>query len=120
MKGLAISNSPLIREAHNSLTRCVHLTLHESFRSSRLCSSPADLRGARNALATNSLNALKANKPRNTKPTSPKKTRKPITTKTDTKKENTEESYHFIGYVPAFGKVWELVSSFTQLWRMFG
>ena len=33
----------------------------------------------------------------------------------DTKPENEEESYHFIGYVPAFGKVWELASFIPYL-----
>jgi ubiquitin carboxyl-terminal hydrolase L5 len=81
-----------------------------------LVSSPADLRGARNALATNTLEALKTKKPRGPKSSSPKKSKTPKpAAKSDTIEENVEESYHFIGYVPAFGKVWELVSSFTQL-----
>ena len=81
-----------------------------------LSSSPADIRGARNSLAINTLDALKPNKTR-AKPSTQKnlKTRKP-SAKPDMKEANTEESYHFIGYVPAFGKVWELVSSSARLW----
>jgi len=79
--------------------------------------SPADIRGARNALATTALNALKS-KTRTTKPPPPKtaKTRKPLA-KTDNPVENQEESYHFIGYVPAFGKVWELAGLILYLQR---
>ncbi|KAF7298868.1 Ubiquitin c-terminal hydrolase [Mycena indigotica] len=89
MKGLAISGSPFIRTAHRALAR------------------PSDLRGSLHSAATTTLDAAK-NK---TKPVSkratataskkPKKETKPAA-------EEQEEVYHFIGYVPAQGKVWEL------------
>src|ERR1700683_306086 len=115
MKGLGISNSPMFRKAHNSLARYIHLSCLFQNWSLRPTPSPADLRGARNALATNALDALKS-KTRTPKPPPPKtsKTRKPPV-KPDTVKENEEESYHFIGYVPAFGKVWELVCPTSYL-----
>ncbi|KAF9075893.1 hypothetical protein BDP27DRAFT_1389862 [Rhodocollybia butyracea] len=105
MKGLAITNSSFIRDAHNSLAR------------------QADLRGSLNAISSTTLDAQKTkvkkaqqeqckNKktttPRKPKPKTPvkSKTKQPTESSKDTSEE--EEVYHFIGYVPAFGKVWEL------------
>jgi ubiquitin carboxyl-terminal hydrolase L5 len=59
-------------------------------------------------LAITALDALKASSKTRTAKPPPLKTSK-VPAKKDIKKENEEESYHFIGYVPAFGKVWELV-----------
>ncbi|RXW19186.1 hypothetical protein EST38_g6661 [Candolleomyces aberdarensis] len=105
MRGLAATNLPLLREVHNSLAR------------------PADKRAALNALASTTLSAQKekekqrqkaeSSKPRPTKrqktdnsPSKKGKGKEKAKVNSDT--DTAEESYHFIGYVPAHGKVWEL------------
>ncbi|KAJ6525309.1 ubiquitin C-terminal hydrolase [Mycena vulgaris] len=94
MKGLAISSSPFIRKAHRDLAR------------------PPDLRGALHAIATSTLsNAKKKSEPPKPKRAPPpKRPAKPASSAAKPKKEEAddEEVYHFIGYVPAYGKVWEL------------
>ena len=111
MKGLAVSNAHFIRQAHNALARsvlCITISIHLL---NQLHHRPADIRGATNVLAIKTLeDAAKAE--RSTKPP-PAKRRKLATTR---KKKlmnpdadpNQEEAYHFIGYVPFRGKVWEL------------
>ncbi|KAG6833171.1 hypothetical protein H0H87_010559 [Tephrocybe sp. NHM501043] len=108
MKGLAITNSPLIRKAHNSLAR------------------PADIRGSLNYIATTTLDEARTKAKakvtpakRGTKPPpakraktaasqlSPGKAKDNPKPKAD-EDEDGDEVYHFIGYVPAYGKVWEL------------
>ncbi|OBZ73462.1 Ubiquitin carboxyl-terminal hydrolase isozyme L5 [Grifola frondosa] len=85
MKGLAISNSAFIREAQNSLAR------------------PADIRGALHAIAKTTLESSRKLKP------PPAKKRKKSGSRAKVKaSEGQVDSYHFIGYVPAQGKVWEL------------
>jgi ubiquitin carboxyl-terminal hydrolase L5 len=72
---------------------------------------PTDIRGAKNVLAIKTLeDAAKAE--RLTNPPPPKsrklathKRKKPVNPDVDS---NQEEAYHFIGYVPFRGKVWEL------------
>ena len=114
MKGLAISNSALIRDAHNSLARSVTIQYLQYLIvcDSRTTLRPADIRGAHNALATISFDALKPTMPKPKPKPAPSKTSKnrrtPVKPATE-KSDNDEESYHFIGYVPAYGKVWELV-----------
>jgi ubiquitin carboxyl-terminal hydrolase L5 len=71
---------------------------------------PADTRGATNALAVKTLDDV-ARAERSTKPPPAKrrklvpKRKKPVNPEAD---PNQEEAYHFIGYVPFRGKVWEL------------
>ncbi|KAJ7644005.1 ubiquitin C-terminal hydrolase [Roridomyces roridus] len=95
MKGLAISSSRFIQRAHRGLAR------------------PSDLRGALNSIATTTLSKAKKAETKSKRPP------KPAATSTSTAKgkakkkaeetdEDEEEVYHFIGYVPAYGKVWEL------------
>ncbi|KAJ7095748.1 ubiquitin C-terminal hydrolase [Mycena belliarum] len=90
MKGLAISSSPFIRKAHRDLAR------------------PPDLRGALHVVATSTLNkAKKKNEPK--RPPPAKRPAKPAAKpKKEAEESDEEEAYHFIGYVPACGKVWEL------------
>ncbi|KAL1943721.1 hypothetical protein VTO73DRAFT_4166 [Trametes versicolor] len=95
MRGLAVSNMALIREAQNSLAR------------------PADLRGARHALASSALESAKNKakaaasppfKRRKTAASSSRRKRKAASARADEKLD----AYHYIGYVPAHGRVWEL------------
>ncbi|KAI0764159.1 cysteine proteinase [Trametes elegans] len=95
MRGLAVSNLPLIREAHNSLAR------------------PADIRGAHRALATSALESAKSkaqaagsppSKKRKTTGSSSRTRRKASSARADERLD----AYHYIGYVPAHGRVWEL------------
>ncbi|KAL5480317.1 hypothetical protein ACEPAI_1587 [Sanghuangporus weigelae] len=95
MKGLAISNSRLLRETQNSLAR------------------PADMWGSLSAAAeaTQEMYAeleKHAKKKARTDRSSPNKKRKTLTLRKRKTTETETESYHFIGYVPAYGKVWEL------------
>ena len=87
-------------------------------------SRPADIRGSLNAIATATLAASKA---KQTVKSRPKRGTKPPPAKrlktngssdrkdkgkekgaAETKDKDQDEAYHFIGYVPAYGKVWEL------------
>ncbi|KAJ4481474.1 hypothetical protein C8J55DRAFT_560036 [Lentinula edodes] len=96
MKGLAVTNSTHIRNAHNSLAR------------------QADLRGSLNSIATTTLDVQKAmvkelqSKKKHTATSSKSKPSKSKSKPVDSSENTEEEVYHFIGYVPAFGKVWEL------------
>ena len=87
-------------------------------------SRPADIRGSLNVIATATLAASKAKQTvksgpkRGTKPppakrlktngSSNKKDKGKEKTTTKTEDQGEDEAYHFIGYVPAYGKVWEL------------
>ncbi len=98
-----------------------------------ISSSPADLRGALNAIANTTVDTADTQKAqaeaqakkdkkaaetaakKRASTSKPKPTPKKPAAKNSKKKPNTsdtssehEEAYHFIGYVPAFGKVWEL------------
>ena len=72
---------------------------------------PADIRGATNVLAVKTLeDAAKAESLMNPPPAKRRKLatpkrKKPVNPEADS---NQEEAYHFIGYVPFRGKVWEL------------
>lgn len=70
---------------------------------------PADVRGSINAIATHTLEAAKQDAkppPAKRRKTNNNNSRK--TTKPPAKEVDDQESYHFIGYVPFAGKVWEL------------
>ncbi|KAI0693067.1 hypothetical protein BC835DRAFT_1416146 [Cytidiella melzeri] len=98
MKGLAVTNCQWIREAHNSLAR------------------PADIRGAQHSVAKSTLEYAKKQRAAARKEASgpPAKRRKTVLVSPRKEKEaqtdNMQESYHFIGYVPRDGRVWELDS----------
>ncbi|KAF7760868.1 hypothetical protein Agabi119p4_10277 [Agaricus bisporus var. burnettii] len=89
MRGLAITNSPLLRRVHNSLAR------------------PADIRTSLNSIATDTLNSKKKDsQPSGRKSRTAKSSR---ATKVEEGPETEDApTYHFIGYVLALGKVWEL------------
>ncbi|OCH91537.1 cysteine proteinase [Obba rivulosa] len=90
MKGLAVTNAHFLREAHNSLAR------------------PADIRGATHAAAKST---LESSKRQLSKPPPTKKRKLTIPRKpkpASALAEDAPDSYHFIGYVPAHGHVWEL------------
>lgn len=74
---------------------------------------PADLRGARHALASSALESAKnkakaaaspPSKKRKTAASSSRRKRKAASARADEKLD----AYHYIGYVPAHGRVWEL------------
>ncbi|KAH9847083.1 cysteine proteinase [Lenzites betulinus] len=99
MRGLAVSNMPLVREAQNSLAR------------------PADIRGARHALASSALESAKNKAKAAASPPSKKRKTSASTSASKRKRKATSaradsaeklDAYHYIGYVPAHGRVWEL------------
>ncbi|KAJ7176005.1 cysteine proteinase [Mycena filopes] len=92
MKGLAVSSSPFIRAAHRAMAR------------------PPDLRGALYSIATSTLNdaAKKKKNPPPAKKPPPKPKAASSTVKVKKEESDDEEAYHFIAYVPSYGKVWEL------------
>ncbi|KAI0076674.1 cysteine proteinase [Panus rudis PR-1116 ss-1] len=94
MKGLSITNCPFIREAQNSLAR------------------PADIRAARITIATRTLKEVEERKKKEAmnknKSTKKQKPRLSGGRRRKSTEKARQESYHFIGYVPYKGKVWEL------------
>ena len=126
MRGLAITNSPVIRPAHNYLARCIYFFLLPNVQPT-YTSRPSDLRASLNNITITTFDTQKRkekeNNLRQTKKTNagvkppPAKRAKIMATKAALKGkakdkeascEDEEETYHFIGYVPAYGKVWEL------------
>jgi ubiquitin carboxyl-terminal hydrolase L5 len=123
MRGLAITNSPTIRPAHNSLARYVLMLYMLSIAKGIHSNRPVDIRASLNNLIITTFNAEKRKamekKTTEVKPPPAKRAKTTAAVKsrkvkgkekeqnTDNK-EDEEETYHFIGYVPAYGKVWEL------------
>lgn len=78
--------------------------------------SPADVRGAYHALAATTLDAAKASaKAANSPPTKKRKTTASFSSVNTSRAKRKAaaatdnlDAYHFIGYVPAHGRVWEL------------
>ncbi|KAH9895837.1 cysteine proteinase [Cubamyces lactineus] len=96
MRGLAISNLPLIREAQNSLAR------------------PSDVRGAWHALVSSALESAKskakaaASPPAKKRRTTSASSRSRHKSAASARGEEKLDAYHYVGYVPAHGRVWEL------------
>lgn len=67
-----------------------------------------------NALATSTFDAQKSK----SKKPAQKETSKSKPAKTKDEATESGESYHFIGYVPAMGKVWELVGIQSIVFRV--
>jgi ubiquitin carboxyl-terminal hydrolase L5 len=88
--------------------------------SNPLCAfSPADKRAAMSSLAINTFNAQKKKQKEEAESSRPRPTKRQKVEEKATKKgkekakgspsaEDSEEGFHFIGYIPAHGKVWEL------------
>jgi ubiquitin carboxyl-terminal hydrolase L5 len=123
MRGLAITNSPIIRPAHNSLARYVYVKYDSFVWLLRYIYRPADIRASLNNLIITTFNAEKRKamekKTGEVKPPPAKRAKTtPVVVKSrkgkgkekdqNSDKDKEEETYHFIGYVPAYGKVWEL------------
>ncbi|KAH9939773.1 cysteine proteinase [Epithele typhae] len=118
IRGLAISNSTTVREAQNSLARQGSPASLTDNPLTSLRRSPADLRGAFHALAASALESARS-KAKSSAASSPaakrRKTggasasaarRKPA--RSAAAAAPTTDAYHYIGYVPARGRVWEL------------
>jgi ubiquitin carboxyl-terminal hydrolase L5 len=99
----------MIRDAHNSLARYVDFAPHPMLPHLYVILRPADLRGALRTVAKSAIDESKA---RSAKPQSLKRSKAGDTTKSGRKfnseAEEQEEAYHFIGYLPTHGRVWEL------------
>ncbi|KAI0643237.1 cysteine proteinase [Trametes meyenii] len=97
MRGLAFSNRASIREAQNSLAR------------------PADIRGALHALASSALESAKNKAKATSSPPAKRRKTSAASSSSRTKRKAASaradeklDAYHYIGYVPAHGRVWEL------------
>ncbi|KAI0665570.1 cysteine proteinase [Trametes maxima] len=97
MRGLAFSNRASIREAQNSLAR------------------PADIRGALHALASSALDSAKTKAKATSSPPAKRRKTSAAASSSRTKRKAASaradeklDAYHYIGYVPARGRVWEL------------